>query len=509
MLIGNSRTRATRGGIARTFALVGLLLAACGGGTTPVVTSTSGVAGGPTSVVTTSPATVTRAVATNTTPSSATATRAAAIAGRTPGVASPVATDARNPFGLTPGAGSPVDGVQLTTPIHLTFWHAQPPGVRDQELQRLIDGFQAEYPGITITSEYQGSTLFNKVRTAAVAGGAPDLITATESQLTEYRAADLVAPLNDYANSTRYGFSAADLADFYPAYLTANQTDGQLLALPFAKSVLALYYNEDKLQEAGVPVPETWDDFAATCKRFTGDVKGYAIGISASTFMAMIYSRGGRLLDDEQATWRFNEQAGQDQLALLQSLVANGCAYLVDKQFADQSDFGAGRAVFTIDASSGFSYYRDLVAKGGRFTWGVAALPHASGVAPATTLSGSNLTILRSTPERQLATWLFIKYATSRDATAGWAAATGYLPVRQSALDTPTMLRQLAELPAYRVAVTTLPPTARPEPAVRGTTETRKFIEDALFIAVTDPRRTPRELLDAAVQQANAARNQR
>jgi ABC-type glycerol-3-phosphate transport system substrate-binding protein len=278
-----------------------------------------------------------------------------------------------------------------------------------------------------------------------------------------------------------------------------------LLALPFAKSVLGLYYNADKLKEAGVGVPETWDDFANVCKKFTGDTKGYAIGISASTFMAMVYSRGGRLLDDDGTTWRFNEQAGQDQLALLQSLVASGCAYLVDKPYADQSDFGAGRAVFTIDASSGFSYYSDLVNQGGRFNWGIAALPHATGAAPATTLSGSNLTILRSTPERQLATWLFIKYATSRDATAGWAAATGYLPVRQSALGAPAMANQLAVQPAYRVAAITLPQTARPEPSIRGTTETRKFIEDALFIAVTDPRRTPRELLDDAVRQANAA----
>jgi ABC-type glycerol-3-phosphate transport system substrate-binding protein len=440
----------------------------------------------------------------------ATTTRpAAATATRTTGAASPSAAAARNPLGLTLGSGSAVDNVQLTTPIALTFWHSQPPGVRDQELQRLIAGFQAQYPNITIKSEYQGSTLFNKVRAAANAGGAPDLITATESQNTEYRAADLIAPLNDYANSARYGLSAADLADFYPAYLASNQANGQLLALPFAKSVLGLYYNADKLQAAGVGVPETWDDFAATCKRFTGDTKGYAIGISASTFMAMVYSRGGSVINEGQTAWTFNGQAGQDQLALLQSLIASGCAYLVEKQFADQSDFGAGRAVFTIDASSGFSYYRDLVAGGGKFNWGVAALPHATGAAPATTLSGSNLTILRSTPERQLATWLFIKYATSRDATAGWAAATGYLPVRQSALDTPAMVSQLTAQPAYRVAATLLPPTARPEPAVRGTTETRKFIEDAVFIAVTDPRRAPRELLDDAVRQGNAALVQR
>ena len=517
LLLG--RTRPGRGLIACTLALVGLLvLAACGGGAAPKAAPAAVASTAPSTAPSTAAASVAptsaaapagRPAGTATTAAATTATRPAATATRATGAASPNATVARNALGLTPGSGSAVDSLQLTTPIALTFWHSQPPGVRDQELQRLIAGFQAQYPNITIKSEYQGSTLFNKVRAAANAGGAPDLITATESQNTEYRAADLIAPLNDYANSSRYGLSTADLADFYPAYLASNQANGQLLALPFAKSVLSLYYNADKLKEAGVNVPETWDDFAATCKRFTGDTKGYAIGISASTFMAMVYSRGGSVINEGQTAWTFNGQAGQDQLALLQSLIASGCAYLVEKQFADQSDFGAGRAVFTIDASSGFSYYRDLVAGGGKFNWGVAALPHATGVAPATTLSGSNLTILRSTPERQLATWLFIKYATSRDATAGWAAATGYLPVRQAALDTPAMVSQLTAQPAYRVAATILPPTARPEPAVRGTTETRKFIEDAVFIAVTDPRRTPRELLDDAVKQGNAALAQR
>ncbi len=497
--------RPQRGQIARALTLIGLLVLAACGGSAPTIIPAPGATVGATATAGVARTAASGTAVSGATPAAATATRAAATASRPSGAASPVATATRSPFGLAPGAGSAVDNVQLTGPIKLTFWHSQPPGVREQELQRLISGFQAQYPNITITSEYQGSTLFNKVRAAATAGGTPDLITATEGQLTEYRAADLVAPLNDYANSARYGFSAADLADFYSAYLAANQTDGQLLALPFAKSVLGLYYNEDKLREAGVGVPETWDDFAAVCKKFTGDTKGYVIGISASTFMAMVYSRGGRILDDGQTSWRFNEQPGQDQLALLQNLVASGCAYLVDKPYADQSDFGAGRAVFTIDASSGFSYYSDLVNQGGRFKWGIAALPYATGAAPATVLSGSNLTILRSTPARQLATWLFIKYATSRDATAGWAAATGYLPVRQSGLQAPAMVSQLAAQPAYRVAATVLPPTARPEPAIRGTTETRKFIEDALFIAITDPRRTPRDLLDDAVRQANAA----
>ena len=510
MYPGITWPRPQRGRIARTLALLGLLVLAACGGTAPAVAPTSGATAGAT-VTTSAVGTIATGTAAGVTPAAATV----ATPSRPAGTASPSAA-ASNPFGLAPGAGSAIDGVQLTGPIKLTFWHAQPPGVRDQELQRLISGFQAQYPNITITSEYQGSTLFNKVRAAATAGGTPDLITATEGQLTEYRAADLVAPLNDYANSARYGFSAADLADFYPAYLTADQTNGQLLALPFAKSVLGLYYNEDKLREAGVSVPETWDDFATVCKKFTGDTKGYAIGISASTFMAMVYSRGGRILDDDGTTWRFNEQPGQDQVTLLQDLVASGCAYMVDKPYADQADFGAGRAVFTIDASSGFSYYSDLVNQGGRFKWGIAALPHATGAAPATTLSGSNLTILRSTPERQLATWLFIEYATSRDATAGWAAATGYLPVRRSALGSPAMVSQLAAQPAYRVAATVLPQTARPRARDpwhdRDTQVHRGCPVHRHHRAASHPARSPRRRRAAGerrLRAATVARNRR
>ncbi len=486
--------------------IMGLLLfVACGSGNTPTATAPPASNSNTPTSIAALPRSGSPTIATTATTNPATASRPAASPTRTSSPATPRTAATPNPFGLTPGRGSSIDTIKLTEPVTVTFWHAQPPGVREQELQRLITGFQARYPQITIKSEYQGGTLFNKVRAAAIANSTPDLITATENQLTEYRTANLIAPLNDYVNSAQYGLSANDLRDFYPAYLTATIQQEQLLALPFAKSVLALYYNADKLQEAGVKVPETWDEFAATCKRFTGETKGYAININASSFLAAVSSRGGQALNTEQTAWRFNETAGVEQLALLQDLVTSGCAYLIEKQFADQSDFGAGRAVFTIDASSGFSYYRDLVAGGGKFNWGLAPLPHSSGVAPTTILSGSNLAILRSTPERQLATWLFLKYVTDTEATAGWAAATGYLPVRQSALTQPAMVQQINAQPGYRVAVTVLPQQALPEPTVQGVTEARKALEEALLLALTEPRRSPHELLDHAVEQANAA----
>ena len=48
---------------------------------------------------------------------------------------------------------------------------------------------------------------------------------------------------------------------------------------------------------------------------------------------------------------------------------------------------------------------------------------------------GASVSMGRSTPERELATWIFIKYYTSPESQAKWARASNYFPVRQSVAD--------------------------------------------------------------------------
>ena len=134
-----------------------------------------------------------------------------------------------------------------------------------------------------------------------------------ESFVSEYQAANVVLPLEDYINSSKYGLSAQDLQDFYPVYISGNQYaeyNSQMLSFPFTKSALVMYYNADKLKEAGLTLPKTWDEFVSSCKKFTGDMKGYAINIDASTFNGAVYSNGGKLINDDQKSWAFNGPAG-------------------------------------------------------------------------------------------------------------------------------------------------------------------------------------------------------
>jgi ABC-type glycerol-3-phosphate transport system substrate-binding protein len=49
------------------------------------------------------------------------------------------------------------------------------------------------------------------------------------------------------------------------------------------------------------------------------------------------------------------------------------------------------------------------------------------------TLNGPAWIMLRSTPARQLAAWLFVRWFSEAPQTVRWAELTGWLPVRRSA----------------------------------------------------------------------------
>jgi multiple sugar transport system substrate-binding protein len=424
------------------------------------------------------------------------------------------AANAANNYGFKPGAGSAVDNVDIKAPVEITFWHTQT-GTNADALNKIIAQFQEKYPNIKVKAENQGTytDLFQKTTAAINGGGLPDLSVAYESFVSEYQSANVVLPLEDYINSTKYGLSAQDLQDFYPVYITDNQYaeyNGQMLSFPFTKSVLVMYYNADKLKEAGLTAPQTWGDFVSACKKFTGDVKGYAINIDASTFNGAVYSNGGELISKDQTQWQFNQQPGVTYLKDIEDMVQSGCAYQIAKANDDQNSFADGKVVFTMGSSAGLSYYQSAVDKGAKFNWNVAIIPHGQGAQPVTTSYGGNVTLFKSnSPEKQLASWLFVKYFTSTDVTAQWSVATGYLPVRKTAAESDVVKAQFDKLPAYKVAVTEIQQYGRPETSVRGTQDTRTFIQDAMTQAIADPSQDPKKLLDDAVAKGNQALQQK
>ncbi|HEY8599531.1 MAG TPA: ABC transporter substrate-binding protein [Thermomicrobiales bacterium] len=513
-----------------------LVLSACGAGTATVAPSaapsaapstgaSTGASTAPSTAASAAPSTAASAAPTSGTgaaggASTATTARTATAGGATGTGATPSAginaggAAAANNYGLKPGSGSAVDNVTISAPVTITFWHSQT-NVNAENLTKVINEFMAKNPNIKIDAQYQGSytDIFKKTTAAINGGGLPDLSVSYESFVSEYQAANVVLPLDDYINSSKYGLSAQDLQDFYPVYIAGNQYaeyNNQMLSFPFTKSALVMYYNADKLKEAGLTPPKNWEEFVSSCKKFTGDVKGYAINTDASTFNGAVYSNGGKLINDDRKSWAFNGPAGIKFLRDIGDMVQSGCAYQISKANDDQAAFGEGKVVFTLGTTSGLSFYKSAVDKGAKFNWNVAMIPQGGATTPVTTAYGGNVNLFKSnSPEKQLAAWQFIKYFASTDVSAQWSTATGYLPVRKSSAETQTVKDQFAKLPAYQVAVTEIQQYGRPETSVKGTQDTRTFIQDAWTAIIGDPKADPKKLLDDAAQKGNEALQQK
>jgi multiple sugar transport system substrate-binding protein len=411
-------------------------------------------------------------------------------------------------------AANPVDSVDLTgKKIQLTFWHAKS-GAKGDKLNAIISAFNSSQPAVTVTPQFQGNytDLYKKLLTSVAGGQVPDLADAYPSQVSEYQSANAVVPLDDYVHSSKYGLSSSEQDDYIKPFWNENvypEYGNKLLSFPFSKSFLVMFFNADRLKAVNfskAPDQWTWDDFAAAGKAATGgNTKGWGIAIDASTFDAMVYSRGGKLISDDQKHWLLNQQPGVDALSFYVNAVRDGWAYKTTESGADQVDFGAGRSALLLATSSNFANQTKEVNGNGKFSWSIADIPHSAGAAPATVLYGGSVAVFKTTPERQLAAWQFIKYFTSPEVTADWSVSTGYAPIRQSAIQSEQVQQETKNTPPYGVLLNQILQYGHPETTVRGTQDTRTFIEDAMTRACTDPSTNAKQTMDDVVQKGDKA----
>ena len=91
---------------------------------------------------------------------------------------------------------------------------------------------------------------------------------------------------------------------------------------------------------------------------------------------------------------------------------------------------------------------------------------------------GASLAILKTTPQQQLAAWLFLKWMSEPEQQARWAGVTGYYPTRRSAAD--LLATYFSENPPYAKAFEFLSYDYGATPSVTGYDECRSAIEEML-----------------------------
>ena len=145
------------------------------------------------------------------------------------------------------------------------FWWGNPD--RNKRTYAVVDLYDEKHPDITIEAETIGwDDYWAKMATQASGQNMADVVQMDYRYLFEYARRQQLEPLDDYIGDT------LDLSHFDDSFLDSGRVGGQLYAVPWTSNSIACFYDQDKLAELGVAMPDhtwTYDDL----RTLAGEVK--------------------------------------------------------------------------------------------------------------------------------------------------------------------------------------------------------------------------------------------
>lgn len=378
---------------------------------------------------------------------------------------------------------------------NIVFWY-QHTGEREEALQELIADFnQTNRHGIAMRGEYMGryGDIYNKMNVGIQSGSlAANLVVAYQNQALAYYQADGIVDITPYMDSPKWGLSPEERSDYVQAFLAQDNLGGVQVGFPPNRSMELLYYNVDWLRELGYDEPPaTWDDFAALCRLapeqpFSKNENperslGFLLDVDASRFAAMVFSRGGDLVDATGTAYALNSPEVKAVLELMQELARDDAIDIASERDGELNEFVTGQILFSQDSSSGLPFYKSGIEDSGLdFAWGVTHPPQ-TGARPVVDVYGASVSICASTPEKQLAAWLFLKWFTAPEQQARWVRASNYFPVRKTTAQ--ALESYFEQNPHYAVAFGMLD-YGKSEPTLAGYEQVRRQIQEAMIEAM-------------------------
>ena len=137
-----------------------------------------------------------------------------------------------------------------------------------------ITAWNQEHPDLTIARQAidrsDSYAYENKITTATTSNDLPDILFVDGPTVSYYAANGTIIPIDDV-------YTDEDKKDFMPSSIQQNTYDNHLYAIGPTESSVALYYNKDYLDKAGIEYPSdtdirkawTWDQFYENAKKLT------------------------------------------------------------------------------------------------------------------------------------------------------------------------------------------------------------------------------------------------
>lgn len=316
---------------------------------------------------------------------------------------------------------------EIKEPVEITFWHAMN-GDLEKSLTSLTEKFMAENPNIKVTLQNQSSYKDLQQKITATVASPKDLPTMTQAYpdwMFNPIKDNLVTDLTPYIENETLKFD--NYEDILPSFREAAKIDGKIYGMPFNKSTEVLWYNKTLLDELGLKAPTTYDELVQVAKTIK-EKKGIAgAGFdSLNTYYTTFLKTEGKTFD---SNFDVTDEASAKALNYYLEGVKEGYFRIAGTDNYLSGPFGNGTVAMYVGSNAGENFVKQGV--GDKFE--VAAAPYPTS---ASLQQGTDLYVFSSaTAEQKTAAYMFLKFLTTKENQITWASETGYMPVRQSAID--------------------------------------------------------------------------
>ena len=378
------------------------------------------------------------------------------------------------------------------TIIH--FWHTWP-GAAVDVVQSLVEDFNLHNEWGILVVPVRKATLDDmsaNVNSSLGAEETPDLVIGYPHQYLEWNVDNGLVDLRPYVEDLLWGLSMEEQADFYPVIWEQDVLDGRRLGIPAQRSAQVLFYNETWARTLGFMAPPvTLNQFmeqacsAARASRQDDDPAndgkgGWIISTNYAAMLGWIYSFGGEVIKSpepgiDQSVYQFNTPPVEETFTFLRGLADQFCAWLPQSPYSDEN-FASRLGLFATGSVMDIPYQLDYFRQvGNNDRWTVIPFPSPS-LSPAVDIYGPSFVVLPSTPQRQLAAWLLIKWLIAPQNHARLIEETSGFPLRASELSHLATFQ--SRYPQWSAALEFLP-LARTEPYFLSWATVRWALSDA------------------------------
>lgn len=340
-------------------------------------------------------------------------------------------------------------------PVEIEFWYGLG-GKLGDNMKAKIDAFNASQDEVIVTGIAQAdyTETEQKLQAAIASNNVPAAVLSANA---DWARKGYYAPLDELI-AAEPDFNGDD---FVQTFLEGGKVDGKQYFLPMYGSTQIMYYRQDLFKEHGIDPASltTWEALGEAAAKMTKQeggkttVYGWEPMWGEANMTDAVLSRGGSILSEDGKTvtidspewidtWeQFRKWIHEDKIMRIHS-GGQGWEYW----YKTIDDVMKGQAA-GYTGSSGDQGDLDFKV--------VAAMeqPGWAGMGAGKPVAGASQAGIpaKATPEQQQAAFKWFMYFMKSENTADWSMKTGYIAVRQSALEDPAFKAFSAKNPQISV----------------------------------------------------------